>query len=87
MSEPESTDPKPPATDGIEELASFVALLIVWVRKARIQITAHRLIINKHLNITDEEWKEAFAQAESSLPVDLKDPHDLDAIRTFLEHF
>ena len=46
---------------------------------------AQALIIRKHLNITDEEWRQAVAEAESSLPADLKDSSDLEAIRIFLE--
>lgn len=73
-----------PGRDGALQLASLFGALVAWVRKSRIQMAAQALIVQRHLNISEEEWKPALVEAESSLPADLKDPLDFDAIRTFL---
>ena len=79
------TTPDPMRSDGVIKLAELFGTLVVYVRKMRILMGAQALIIRKHLNITDEEWRQAVAEAESSLPADLKDSSDLEAIRIFLE--
>jgi hypothetical protein len=79
---------RPSDNDGLLELARLFGSLLAWVQQARIQIAAHKLLIDKYLHVTDEEWRQALEEAESHLPADLKNlvpsSDNLDELHTFL---
>jgi hypothetical protein len=72
--------------DDFSDLLAIVLSMAFWARKAHVRMSALRAIVDKHIQISPEEWAEATAQAESNLPVDLKSQAvDLAAIRALLD--